>query len=75
MFCKYLCVDNVDEYFICIRIFVNIRIIYMNSIFPHPHGHPQCMYTCIVLVLKMALWWFVREKSALGEAAMQLVTE
>ena len=38
----YICiyVDNVDEIFICIRIFVNMRIIRMKCIFPHPHGHP-----------------------------------
>ena len=40
IFGKYLYVDNVDEIFIRIRIFANIRIIRMNRIFPHPHGHP-----------------------------------
>ena len=40
IFGKYLYVDNVEEIFICIRIFANMRIIRMNRIFPHPHGHP-----------------------------------
>ena len=39
-FGKYLYVNNVDEIFIRIRIFANMRIIRMNRIFPHPHGHP-----------------------------------
>ena len=34
IFCKYLYVDNVDENFIHIRIFANMRIICI------PHGHP-----------------------------------
>ena len=40
IFGKYLYVDNVDEIFIRIQIFANMRIIRMNRIFLHPHGHP-----------------------------------
>ena len=42
IFGKYLYVDNVDEIFtrIRVRIVAHMRIIRMNRIFLHPHGHP-----------------------------------
>ena len=43
-FGKYLYVINADEIFICILIFTHMRIIRMNRIFPHPHGHPYTQY-------------------------------
>ena len=54
IFVKYLYAVNVDEIFSCIRIhiFANMRIIRMNRIFPHLHGHPyQEYYSCSSLFI------------------------
>ena len=43
IFGRYLYVDNVDEIFIRIHIFANVRMIRMNVIFLHPHAMAMAM--------------------------------